>query len=43
MTATEIKPIRTKRDYEAALTEIERLWGAKAKTRKAIDWMCSRP
>src|SRR5471030_909070 len=32
MTATEIKPIRTKRDYEAALTEIERLWGAKAKT-----------
>ena len=32
MTAPEIKPIRTKRDYEAALTEIERLWGAKAKT-----------
>src|SRR5438445_12565603 len=32
MTATEIKPIRTKRDYEAALTEIERLWGAKADT-----------
>lgn len=32
MTATEIKPIRTKRDYEAALTEVERLWGAKAKT-----------
>jgi HTH-type transcriptional regulator / antitoxin HigA len=32
MTVTEIKPIRTKRDYEAALTEIERLWGAKAKT-----------
>jgi len=32
MTATEIKPIRTKRDYEAALTEIERLWGAKANT-----------
>jgi HTH-type transcriptional regulator / antitoxin HigA len=32
MTATEIKPIRTKRDYEAALTEIEHLWGAKAKT-----------
>jgi HTH-type transcriptional regulator/antitoxin HigA len=32
MTATEIRPIRTKRDYEAALTEIERLWGAKAKT-----------
>jgi len=32
MTATEIRPIRTKRDYEAALTEIERLWGAKANT-----------
>jgi HTH-type transcriptional regulator/antitoxin HigA len=32
MTATEIKPIRTKRDYEAALAEIERLWGAKAGT-----------
>jgi HTH-type transcriptional regulator / antitoxin HigA len=32
MTATEIKPIRTKRDYEAALEEIERLWGAKANT-----------
>jgi len=32
MTATEIKPIRTKRDYEAALTEIERLWGTKADT-----------
>src|SRR4030081_1515964 len=32
MTTTEIRPIRTKRDYEAALTEIERLWGAKAKT-----------
>ncbi len=23
-----IKPIRTNRDYEAALTEMERLWGA---------------
>jgi HTH-type transcriptional regulator/antitoxin HigA len=32
MTATEIKPIRSKRDYEAALSEIERLWGAKAGT-----------
>jgi HTH-type transcriptional regulator/antitoxin HigA len=32
MTAIEIKPIRTKRDYEAALTEIEPLWGAKANT-----------
>lgn len=27
---TEIKPIRTKHDYEAALKEIKRLWGAKA-------------
>ncbi len=32
MTATEIKPIRSKRDYEAALSEIERLWGAKVGT-----------
>jgi HTH-type transcriptional regulator / antitoxin HigA len=30
--ATEIKPIRTKRDYEVALKEAERLWGAKAGT-----------
>ena len=29
MTA-EVRPIRTKRDYEAALKEVERLWGAKA-------------
>jgi HTH-type transcriptional regulator/antitoxin HigA len=30
--ATEIRPIRTKRDYEVALKEAERLWGAKAGT-----------
>src|SRR5262245_62808195 len=30
--ATEIKPIRTKRDHGAALKEIERLWGSKAGT-----------
>ena len=30
--ATEVKPIRTEADYEAALAEIERLWGAKAGT-----------
>ncbi len=28
--AAEVRPIRTKRDYEAALKEVERLWGAKA-------------
>jgi HTH-type transcriptional regulator/antitoxin HigA len=28
----EIKPIRTKKDYEAALVEVERLWGAKVGT-----------
>ncbi len=33
MTA-EIKPIRSKRDYEAALKEVDRLWGAKAGTRE---------
>ena len=31
--AAEVKPIRTKRDYETALKEVERLWGAKAGTR----------
>src|SRR5271155_5409468 len=29
----EVKPIRTKRDYEAALKEVGRLWGAKAESR----------
>jgi HTH-type transcriptional regulator/antitoxin HigA len=28
--AAEARPIRTKREYEAALMEVERLWGAKA-------------
>ena len=28
----DIKPIRTKKDYEAALAEVERLWGAKMGT-----------
>jgi hypothetical protein len=31
--AADVKPIRTKRDYEAALKQVERLWGAKAGTR----------
>src|ERR1700712_1848758 len=31
--AGEVKPIRTKRDYEAALKEVERLWGSKSGTR----------
>jgi HTH-type transcriptional regulator/antitoxin HigA len=30
--AAEVRPIRTKRDYEAALKQVERLWGAKAGT-----------
>jgi HTH-type transcriptional regulator / antitoxin HigA len=30
----EIKPIRTKSDYERALREIERLWGAKERSRE---------
>jgi HTH-type transcriptional regulator / antitoxin HigA len=29
----ELKPIRTKANYEKALAEIERLWGAKSGTR----------
>jgi HTH-type transcriptional regulator/antitoxin HigA len=32
--ATELKPIRNTADYEAALAEIERLWGAKSGTPK---------
>lgn len=32
--ATDVKPIRSEADYEAALAEIERLWGAKAGTPK---------
>src|SRR4249919_3845627 len=28
----DIKPIRTKKDYEAALAEVERLWGSKSGT-----------
>jgi HTH-type transcriptional regulator / antitoxin HigA len=32
--ATEIKPIRTEADYQAALAEVERLWGAKSGTPK---------
>jgi HTH-type transcriptional regulator/antitoxin HigA len=28
----DIRPIRTKKDYEAALAEVERLWGAKLGT-----------
>lgn len=31
---SEIKPIRTENDYEAALAEVEALWGAKAGTPK---------
>src|SRR5260221_12943047 len=31
--AGEVKPIRTKRDYKAALKEVGRLWGAKSGTR----------
>lgn len=30
--ATELKPIRTEADYDAALAEVERLWGAKGDT-----------
>jgi HTH-type transcriptional regulator/antitoxin HigA len=29
---SEIKPIRSEADYEAALTEVERLWGARSGT-----------
>jgi HTH-type transcriptional regulator / antitoxin HigA len=32
--ANELKPLRTKADYEKALAEVERLWGAKSGTQK---------
>jgi HTH-type transcriptional regulator / antitoxin HigA len=32
--ATELKPFRTKADYKSAMTEVERLWGAKSGTAK---------
>src|SRR5438093_1074745 len=32
--ATELKPIRSTADYEAALVEIERLWGSRTGTPK---------
>jgi len=31
--SAEVKPIRSRRDHEAALKEVGRLWGAKAGTR----------
>ncbi|EYR78513.1 type II toxin-antitoxin system HigA family antitoxin [Shinella sp. DD12] len=31
---TDLKPIRTEADYEEALAEVERLWGAKSGTPK---------
>ncbi|MBI3524433.1 MAG: transcriptional regulator [Betaproteobacteria bacterium] len=34
----EFKPIRTKKDHQAALAEAERLWDAPAKSPKA-DWL----
>ena len=37
---SDMKPIRTEADYDAALAEVERLWGAKAGTSaKATGWM----
>jgi HTH-type transcriptional regulator/antitoxin HigA len=30
--AAELKPIRTRADYDSALAEVERLWGAKSDT-----------
>ena len=42
--AAEVRPIRTKRDHEAALKEIEHLWGAKAGTRDGdrLDGVATR-
>src|SRR5258708_1497876 len=41
--ASEVRPIRTKRDYEAAPKEVEQLWGGKAERARATGWMCLRP
>jgi HTH-type transcriptional regulator/antitoxin HigA len=30
--ATDLKPIRTEADYDEALADVERLWGAKSGT-----------
>ena len=30
--ATDLKPVRSEADYDAALAEVERLWGAKSGT-----------
>ncbi|HEY2227950.1 MAG TPA: helix-turn-helix domain-containing protein [Xanthobacteraceae bacterium] len=32
--SAEVRPIRSKRDYESALKEVTRLWGAKSGTRE---------
>ena len=32
--SAEVRPIRSKRDYESALKEVARLWGAKSGTRE---------
>jgi HTH-type transcriptional regulator/antitoxin HigA len=32
LTLNEVKPIRSEADYEAALAEVERLWGARSGT-----------
>jgi HTH-type transcriptional regulator / antitoxin HigA len=36
----ELKPIRTKADYNNALAELERLWGAKSGTREGDRLVC---
>ena len=41
MTA-DIRPIRSEIDYEAALAEIEKLWGAKGGTPEGDRWAISR-
>lgn len=38
--SAEVKPICSLRDYEAALREVERSWGTKAKTCYGTGSMC---
>lgn len=35
----DIKPIKTEQDYDAALAEIERLWGLNKTRLLATSWM----
>jgi len=35
-----IKPIKTERDYQRTLKEIDKLWTPSRTQQRATDWMC---